>query len=262
MPCRGLFTFGVAAAIGAEARFLRASDADSQDQVASINPCTCLEWKMVYRDLGVQCGEGLEFFHKARKAKLTNQEIDSYQRTAGKDTCKRLFTRLRDNVCFNLNVGEDNGQWCYTSSECQELNGGEIVEGKNVAYKKCNATEGDHLTRDMQPEVLEEMTRQHELDLSFAHKMAYVTVDHLFWRDVKPFFKSKKDREAMPEDIRDEVQRIVDSGVPTSIDVDEDRLPPHRIIAGKRVYGVEPDMFAAHLYPGTWARIKCWYNCK
>merc|ERR1712151_789539 len=60
-----------------------------------------------------------------------------YSKDSAKDLiCKRFWEVLDTDRCINLNVGKDEGTWCYVDSSCKTLNGGSEI-GDQVSWKKC-----------------------------------------------------------------------------------------------------------------------------
>mmetsp|Transcript_13060 Transcript_13060/g.24024 ORF Transcript_13060/g.24024 Transcript_13060/m.24024 type:complete len:298 (-) Transcript_13060:30-923(-) len=102
-------------------------------------PCDCLNWKEVYARQRVLCGEGFELLDIANK---DLQYVDLWWMKhysldpAYNHSCTRFFEQMNNNYC--VNVVRDSRQWpkwsgvqwCYVSSECQNLNGGRYVTNK------------------------------------------------------------------------------------------------------------------------------------
>lgn len=132
------------------------------------NQCECMNWKEVTNE-DAPCGTGPEkntFFW-----------------------CKDFYQKFNDNSCLNLNVGEDRGQWCYVSNDCQSLNGGEKVNG-GVNWKKCQGGSdwGDKMTRNLDPTALVSLTDKSGLLINTMVKLAYPTHSGALWKEVSPFF--------------------------------------------------------------------------
>jgi len=228
---------------------------------ASSGSCTCKKWKETYAN-GVECGSNAEFFLASGKTKLPRQELREAKVYLGDEFCTRFYETLDDNYCVNINMGADEGEWCYVDSACSSLNGGErTVEG--VSWKKCQH-EQDKMLRDYSPEELAELATKANLDLGLLHKMSYPLYKGHLWKDVSGFwnvpvtavssvpqsfqqyFPSPKELQdwlesrwgdgSITPELRQEMQLIKDSGKPYSFDMDLDNHPPHVIVEGDKVF--------------------------
>lgn len=223
--------------------------------------CACKKWKATYAS-GVTCGSNAELFLASGKTALHGPELAEYKKALGDEFCTRFYETLDDDYCVNVNMGTDEGGWCYVDSACSSLNGGApALEG--VSWKKCVKGQ-DKMLRDYSPEALAELATTAHLDLGLLHKMSYPLYKGHLWKDVSGFwnvpvtaltsvpqeaqqyFPSPKvlqdfmaprwgDGSITPE-LRQEMQAIKDSGKPYSFDTDLDNHPPHVIVEGDKVY--------------------------
>jgi hypothetical protein len=231
--------------------------------------CSCLEWKDAYYHVpyNLQCGSGFEFAFLDNQKEMPVQPIlDAYNENLG--MCVLFFKRIEGNSCINVNMGYDYGQWCYVmSSECSELNGGQVMEANPLlSTKKCKQGE-DRMLRDLSPKELSDKARQEDLDLGLLMKMSYVLWDHGTWDEVETFWgfgeKSMNDfAKEYDGELLYKVKGIADDGIPYVYDVTENHHPPHRVTVGMTVYSVEPNPNLGNLYhPGQWNVLKCLTNC-
>jgi len=71
----------------------------------------------------------------------------------------------------NVNLGTDDGEWCYVDSVCSSINGGShTLEG--VSWKKSQHRQ-DKMLRDYSPKELADLAMTTNLDLGLLHKMSY-----------------------------------------------------------------------------------------
>lgn len=225
---------------------------------ASRDSCTCKNWKETYAN-GVDCGSNLEFFLATGKTSLSNPLLSQVKAGMGDEFCTRFYETLDDNYCVNVNMGDDQGEWCFVDSSCSNLRGGAPTLG-GVSWKKCEHGQ-DKMLRDYSPEQLAELAATAKLDLGLLHKMSYPLYKGHLWKEVSGFWNvpvtaistvpqgvplSPKllqafmaprwgDGSITPE-LRQEMQAIKDSGKPYSFDTALDNHPPHVIVEGEKVY--------------------------
>merc|ERR1712151_395500 len=102
--------------------------------------CACKNWKDAYKS-GIKCGSGKEWAWEAINTSNPPLQYKMYSKDSAKDLiCKRFWEVLDTDRCINLNVGKDEGTWCYVDSSCKTLNGGSEI-GDQVSWKKCSAEE-------------------------------------------------------------------------------------------------------------------------
>jgi len=124
--------------------------------------CQCLRWDQVYKAGGVKCGKGLEYYTYFGGVLRRQPGPDG---TYGdSELCKdvpghpgtAVFLWQTHNYCVKKDVrGSYEEAWCYVSSKCPDLNGGQELEGdagKLFAYKEC--TRDDGLLSDQSPKQL------------------------------------------------------------------------------------------------------------
>jgi len=228
---------------------------------AASGSCTCKKWKETYAN-GVECGSNAEFFLASGKTQLQGSSLKGLKSALGDEFCTRFYETLDDNYCVNVNMGTDEGEWCYVDSACSSLNGG-LPTLNGVSWKKCQH-EDDKMLRDYSPEELAELATTSNLDLGLLHKMSYPLYKGHLWKDVSGFwnvpvsaissvpqelqqyFPSPKELQdfmaprwgdgSITPELRQEMQAIKDSGKPYSFDMDLDNHPPHVIVEGDKVY--------------------------
>jgi len=252
-----VFMGSTAVAMGdARSSFLGTPLIKTSRDVPQVDLCQCDMWKQVYQERNVTCGMGNEFYTQKKVNGLQGDELSFARNTWGSTYCGSFFKTLKDNFCVNINQGKDEGQWCYVSSACKELNGGDLLPGQRQAWKKC--AEKDNTLRDYTPEDLAALAKTADLDLSFVHKMAYPLHEGHLWAEVSPFWEGG---EQLPEELAKDMQAIVDSGKPHSFNTRGSGRPPHRIVVGKKVYAVEPTITLGHSSLGTRSNLACILGC-
>jgi len=222
--------------------------------------CACLPWHEAYNGSSLRCGLGNEF----RGVLGTAGQPDAGRMLMlrllfGGEFCNRFYMALQGNQCVNMNQGADEGQWCYVSPDCTNLQGGARVAGGHMAWKHCGAQDAG--LRSYMPEALAEVARVQDLDLGLLHKMSYPLFKGHLWRDVQAFWGLGGSVEAMPAALREQMQSIVDSGKPYSFDTAADSHPPHKIVVGMKVYTVSFASSPGTSHPGTWCKLTCQTGC-
>merc|ERR1712203_494564 len=88
------------------------------------NPdCDCLSWKDVHAARNVTC---------MRNAGLTKHQFE--------EVCTAFYHKIDDNFCTSFHLEQWSlTSWCYVSSKCQSLNGGEQEPAPNsgTSWKMC-----------------------------------------------------------------------------------------------------------------------------
>jgi len=248
-----IFTYLAAIVMGARAASLRSSSSLKADA------CSCLNWKKTYASTMVECGQANEYFLSTHKHATTSLERLSLYANLGGEFCDRFYMTLDDNFCVNVNMGEDDGEWCYVSRECTDAT---PVPGAALSWKQCSAQ--DQRRGDLAPTTLAAFASDNDLDLGLLHKMSYpVHKDHL-WGDVEAYWGlGNGTADPMPFWVRNRMKKIADAGTPYSFDTAEDKHPPHRIVVGKSVYAVNPSGQDPQdpEHPGSWDKLECLTGC-
>jgi len=242
--------------------------------------CLCLNWKRVYERKAARCGENLEFFLATGKKSLQGAELKSARATYGVDVCKDFYQVINNNTCMNVNVGADQGAWCFVDAGCSKLNGGVNV-GPLVSWKQCEEGQ-DTMLRDYSPEELYIIadTNRPRLALPMMHKFGYpvpqgilfkqvsgfwgltnTTVNSTIPENVKEYFpdvwgdgsfrnstaewtafvaEEMGDGSITPE-LRPAMQAIKDSGKPYTFDTNTKHHAPLVTVEGDKVYFVLTD---------------------
>jgi len=247
-----------AAALGAEA--LAPALLQAPQGRRGGDACECLQWRQVYRGARASCGAANEFrFFLNSTGAAAPERLFLARMLLGGEFCQRFYQALHGNVCVNVNQGADEGQWCYVAPACTALGGGAPLPSAQVNWKRCGAQ--DHGLRGYSPEQLAALAREQDLDLGLLHKESYPLFKGHLWREVQAFWGLRGSVEDMPAALREEMQRIADSGEPHSFDTAEDNHPPHRIVVGRRVYAVGLSASPDPAHPGTWCELSCLSAC-
>lgn len=245
----------------AASKISSASNISSARLNASESPssCTCLPWGSVYTT--TQCGTGYEFaFANSGNPPTDVATFTALASTLYSEFCANFYTQLPSNACVNMNMGADMGQWCYVSASCANLNGGRVVNS-HVNSKVCTAGQ-DTMLRDSSPPELSQFSIANNLDMGLLHKMSYPLYQTALWGQVEAVWgMGNGSIGAIPAAILSDMSAIQTSGAPNSFDSAPDNHPPHRIVVGQTVYGVDPNPDADINHPGSWQVFSCLSHC-
>merc|ERR1719436_1316996 len=133
-----------------------------------------------------------------------------------------------------MNVGKDEGTWCYVDSACKVLNGGSVINDK-LSWKKCSAKELK--LRDYTPEELYNFSKVQDLGLGGLHKLAY------------PGSKAGERQLVSVSDFNKEIPTWValklkefgHTKTPYWFDTNKNGTAPYIIVHGSKVYKVESE---------------------
>lgn len=226
--------------------------------------CICRNWKETYQSGVVSCGAGQEFYFKTKKSSPKSDQLNGAMVGLKASICDEFYETLDHGDCVNLNVGKDKGQWCYVDAECPDLHGGGPVPGTPLSWKLCQPGQ-DAMFRDFTPEQLYTIAQQDDLDLGLLHKMSYPLSKA--WEDkrfpeVQAFWGvGNETGESLPVWLREDMQKIVDTGKPYSFDNSLDERVPHTIVQGMKVWSVEDNEDRNDEHPGTWEQLFCISGC-
>jgi len=135
---------------------LKSFDVNTQTPEA----CKCLNWKETYDSGKAKCGDALEFFvnfvewgtSKIGDWKSWDYRTQGWEPIEYDEMCKYLYPQLDSTRCNGLSGDKSKGNWCYVSSACSTLHGGEAVNS-NVSWKHCQKGE-DPDFEDVPPQEL------------------------------------------------------------------------------------------------------------
>lgn len=161
--------------------------------------CECLVWSDVYTKYGVACGQGFELVPQgsvqlgasAASTKLLTKSA-AYESCPNGDCEWCFMTGMHNNVGVNVKAmisSEEQGawydkSWCYTSSACDDLNGGSPISGTEVSYKFTQPGR-DRTLRDLSVQEDEALARKSGVDFGmFPCAMGYMDSIDTEWRGV------------------------------------------------------------------------------
>merc|ERR1740123_1764158 len=142
-----------------------------------------MQWRDAYKAQNMTCGNGPEFFFATGKKSLTKGEAFMSKMSLGPEFCARFYEKISESICVNVNMGEDQGQWCWVSSKCKSLAGGAAMPQTKLAWKQCSPR--DKRLRDLTPEQLASKAVSLDLDLGLLHKMSYPLYKKALWGEVQ-----------------------------------------------------------------------------
>lgn len=235
---------------------------------ASIEPvpeaCMCKNWKETYQNSGLSCGAGQEFFFKLGKTKPDAAKLDEAKKLIGQTICANFYEVLNFNKCVNMNVGKDQGQWCYVDAACAHLNAGGKVPDSQLSWKKCEPGQ-DAMLRDLSPEELNKTAHESDLELGLLHKMSYPLSkawEGKRFPEVQAFWGvGDVSVDTYPTWLKEDMKKITDTGKPFSFDNSLDERTPHTIVVGKKAYRVVDNAQKDEAHPGTWETLECIASC-
>mmetsp|Transcript_73935 Transcript_73935/g.208725 ORF Transcript_73935/g.208725 Transcript_73935/m.208725 type:complete len:245 (-) Transcript_73935:148-882(-) len=239
-PRTGIMSAAVAlATLGRAGAVLRGGQNATQERGA--DPCECQSWYDVYEKNGM-CGRSNEYFFASGIHQPAPEHVVGL---AGlwSAYCSDFFMRIDDNVCVNINIGTEYGQWCYVDAACEDLNGaqgkGRITANKALRWKQCTSGR-DRMLRDYSIKDLVGFTQRHGIPLHLADHLAWPTFYHGQWKQVGEFFTpGSKFAERMEWELREELEAIVAYGKPVVFHQTSTLKPPHMIVEGKTRFNVE-----------------------
>jgi len=139
----------------------------------TIDPCACMNWKEVFARGLVSC-----------------PLLNRFYKESGYGICHDFLTSINDNFCVNSKVGADRGQWCIVDKECDNLNGGGVVN-EDLKFKLCK-WEQDRRLRELTPPQLLALAVENHWDISILHKMAYPLASPV-WNTISRYWNATPD---------------------------------------------------------------------
>jgi len=231
--------------------------------------CVCLNWKATYADKKIPCGVGSEFFFMTGETTPSKEAIHRAQNTPnmqGADFikgnrddmfCKEFFETLDFNTCVNINIGHDEGTWCYVDSHCKNLNVGQKVPGYDVSWKKCSAG-SDRTFRNFTPEALFNFSKQNDIDMTVLDKLAYP--GHRGGEEQIQLIHTYDFKEGT---VPGQVGMLINTSEPIFFDTHPDGHTPHVILHRGKAYRVDSVSKSERdeTHPGTWSTFRCMSGC-
>jgi len=131
--------------------------------------CECLNWKEVYDSGKAKCGDAVEFYvNNVGTAKKLEDFATWDYRSENDKICKYMYTQLDSTRCNGLQPDHASGNWCYVSSACSALHGGQTVNDQ-VSWKQCQKGE-DADFEDMEPRELFKMSASPAVWAMYAYE--------------------------------------------------------------------------------------------
>lgn len=217
--------------------------------------CICKNWKSAYKHETATCGKAKEYFRADKNGpELYRTDIAKVQT----NLCASTFQRLDSTDCVNVNIGEDDGTWCYTDPLCQDLNGGGRVPGQ-LSWKKCRTHSlTDKRLRDKTPEELEDFAKQVDLELAGLVRLAYPG-SRASKGDLIDLAIFKND--TLPAELISKHKELANNVDPVWFDTNKDAQLPIVIVHGAKSWKVDKTTSTDHMHPGKGAKVTCLTNC-
>uniref|UniRef100_A0A6T1N416 Uncharacterized protein n=1 Tax=Alexandrium monilatum TaxID=311494 RepID=A0A6T1N416_9DINO len=242
-PTKGLTALVLLTCLGSTAAILRAPAIDGI-YIGQEDACTCMNWKETYDSGLVNCGRSLEFFL------VTKRGVSGVKAAhmIGDEFCGKFFSRIKTNFCVNTDFnhkprgfpGMAAKQWCYVSSDCENLHGGWALPGLSVSVKACNSS--DSMLRNMSPEQLDAIRGNQDLDLGLLAKFSYPIWQDERWPQLENLFIGDQAASNRRAAGRSDLDEVVASGEPMLFD-SKDGHPPFHVVVGSKIYKInfKPD---------------------
>mmetsp|Transcript_18687 Transcript_18687/g.50706 ORF Transcript_18687/g.50706 Transcript_18687/m.50706 type:complete len:254 (-) Transcript_18687:122-883(-) len=220
---------------GAAALLAVAPAAPGLPDAPQAKDCECLGWKRLYATRLRNCGIVFE----------------------GPKYCDGFWRKLEANLCVNVLLTPDLGQWCYVNDTCSALNGGTIVrQTRGLSWKLCRR--GDAGSRSLDVSTLLQHAAADGINPLLMLRMAYPTFPHAKWREVKEYFRTARNATGasrLPAKLQGRIEELLRSRQRTAFD-SEDGKPPFGILDGDRFW--ETDVVRTSLVGGGGARTEFW----
>jgi len=220
--------------------------------------CDCLPWNEVYRNHGVVCGQGMEFYAwlgNTEALRPDDKRLKEVKYNIGDEFCTKFFEKLEGNravkVKFNTPPSEFkkpwDQSWCYTSPECarEDLNGGGYVPKKTVHWKYAD-NEHDVILKEMHPRSLMRLAAKEAggtgVDMSILTGYAYY------------MSVSGDGDEINPEDrkVAENFQRKQDGKFMVTVLQPANHLAPRMLVMGREAYKMKQNIGHQTKAPGSW----------
>lgn len=220
--------------------------------------CSCKNWKSEYKHERASCGKGKEYYPPEDNAPAMYR-TDS-EKTQN-DLCTQMFHRLDSKHCVNVNAGKDNGTWCYTDPNCNELNGGKRVPGQ-LSWKNCKRDQSgrpaDPRLRDFKPEELEDYAKQQDIELGGLVRLSYPgsRADKGKLANLADF------NDTMPEEIVSTLKEVGNGDEPVWFDTNKNADVPIVIVQGHKAWKVDKTTSQDPMHPGKWSKLTCIAGCR
>jgi len=218
--------------------------------------CLCQKFSREYYYNKVQCGIGKEFYPTLPGSiKIYSTDNEYMQHVL----CSSFFSLLGDPDCVNLNVGRDEGSWCYVDVRCNTLRGGTRMPGY-PSWKTCvNGRGGDSLLRDYSPGSLAKKSKTWMTWMAAMVRFAY------------PGARADQDGVVSLDDFNGTLSAQIQSkiallqngqDIPVWFDTRPDGKVPIVVVHRDKVWRVDHNPEAQGPMPGTWSELYCLKNCQ
>lgn len=216
--------------------------------------CACKNWKQAYQN-GIKCGSGKEWAWEATNTRDPPLQYKMFYNDTNKDlVCHRFWSVLNTDRCINLNVGKDEGSWCYVSSSCKTLNGGAKI-GNESSWKRCSGKEPKF--SDYTPEELYNFAQKNDIWFGGLVKISHpgskigeqriATVDEF--------------NESIPTWVAVKLKEVKATKKPYWFDTNKNGTMPFVIVHDKKAYKVESGSKQDPEHPHTWSKLTCTQGC-
>lgn len=239
---------------------------------AEQSPCACLNWKSTYKDRNVSCGVGNELLFltgdnhpsektvdKTKTAPVTSL-ISVPRGSWGQVFCTEFYERLNFSDCTNINIGNDEGTWCYVDPECNILNGGAKLHQYNISWKQCSTD--DATLRDFTPDKLVKLAKKEDVSFGIMHKFAYPgtrgnNVGIKGGTKVQLVQTFEFENGTWPS----RLHKFENTSQPYFFDTHDDGHVPHVILYKGKAYRVDNAPNKNNKHPGSWMELRCMLGC-
>lgn len=238
---------------------------------AKDDTCQCKNWMQAYKD--IPCGSSNEYYFASSENLPSTRSREKYAKKWGEMLCTEFYEKLNTNKCVNINMGKDEGQWCYVDSACKNLNFGGRIPNSQFSWKSCKGGK-DSTLRDLKPEELYQFSKEQNVWFAVLHKMSYPGEragddGASLWKDVKEAFGFSDEAGVwtqnlvhmdMPGDVALKMRKIHTLNTPYYFDTNGNGTVPHIIVNGRKTMLVEGDKIRG-TNPGDWSTLRCIGGC-
>lgn len=225
------------------------------------DPCRCLNWQNEVYTRHV-CGMSNEYFFVTGNPQPAPEHA-LMVRMSWHQYCDRFYMKMDNNICFNINIGHDRGQWCFVDSRCHDLNGGGLVTKQpTLRWKKC-APGADAMFRDRTLEEVIQFTQKYDVSFNIAGQLAWPSypVTKGVWKNLKGYFLPSQAEQPggdypFDEEHRAALDQLAVAGGPFMIDTNYRHSPPQVVVDNGKLYEVKMKTKKPDLeHPGGWCDV-------
>jgi hypothetical protein len=194
-----------------------------EEPVPASDPCECLQWYDVHNNRGVMCRPGSPVLGR------------------WKGLCKHFEKKITDNFCINTvwnasspSIFLGGYQYCYVSSECDQLGERGSLVDEDLSIKDCYDTNDTRQLRTMDPLEMQVIANTQNVTLVNLMKYGYQTIGE--WNKSTDAMKAEARAFGIP--------KMFDADASMSIDTS---LETYYVLWGDKTYEVKQQLTQAYV---------------